>query len=738
MAFAPPRKPRINPQHPSEPRKRNQVVHNDDSDSYQQYSEYYQDRPPKPRYPPTKNHRQNDGVYTDLSAEEYQPENIYKPSKPHRDHKYDDDQSPDVKIRSRPRSRQPKASIPRNEQDSPNEHLPEDNQYGRNDILLETPVDPIHRRQNFDHFDPPQKPAISSGNSYADELRKQIESKQRRKRREKQHQTTEEEWIWGKRTSGAGNPHFDVSGNVVAEYGDMNRRQTELQYVGQSELMLSKGENQHNQNIPSRQPQSFPEASPPAFSPVYPPPYPHSQPPPPQSVEQLYQPSVNHLQRPNMQPGSGQDFLEKRQREQMYRDELKRQAEEKRRQKQEEKRREEEYNRRLDEQITSYNPYGRGGSGAPIKDEYGNTVANLASVRNGFRPNEPHQPTSHHSRPQNQMQPQPLQPQHPSQYLPHYYPNVTPQFQQPPQHFSMQQYQPDRDSPPSFSHQPQPQYHPSHYPQAHPAIPQQYSRPPHSLDDITPEKVVPTSEKKLANFSPEQIKHMKQQEALQRQIEEKKRRQQEERRLQEELEKRDNERVERELRELSEKYSKNPASPQRRRRNLGPSVKEPTPTFESNVVVLPAKPRKSDPVQPQSLPSSKNAGLTQTGLYQRQKGAEPLNPTPAVPDPVPQKPNSELRSIDDMSLADIKESLKDIKSFLANLSQQPVRNPKRSTPAQSSRSQTPTSDPFASTNELPSISYITAPSVHTPLDNVRHSRKRPSIGLNSVSPPGSP
>ena len=45
-----------------------------------------------------------------------------------------------------------------------------------------------------------------------------------------------------------------------------------------------------------------------------------------------------------------------------------------RQRKEKEKRDKEAYDRKLDEEIRNYNPFGRGGGGAPMKDQFGNLV----------------------------------------------------------------------------------------------------------------------------------------------------------------------------------------------------------------------------------------------------------------------------------------------------------------------------------------------------------------------------
>ncbi|KAK3091207.1 hypothetical protein FSP39_017968 [Pinctada imbricata] len=66
-----------------------------------------------------------------------------------------------------------------------------------------------------------------------------------------------------------------------------------------------------------------------------------------------------------------------------YKEELERQVQEKRLQKQREREEKERYERKLDEEIKNYNPFGRGGGGAPLKDQQGNVTADLRQFRGG-------------------------------------------------------------------------------------------------------------------------------------------------------------------------------------------------------------------------------------------------------------------------------------------------------------------------------------------------------------------
>ena len=48
--------------------------------------------------------------------------------------------------------------------------------------------------------------------------------------------------------------------------------------------------------------------------------------------------------------------------------------EEDRRKKEQQKREKEAYDRKLEEEIRNYDPFGRGGGGAPLKDNQGNLI----------------------------------------------------------------------------------------------------------------------------------------------------------------------------------------------------------------------------------------------------------------------------------------------------------------------------------------------------------------------------
>ena len=74
-----------------------------------------------------------------------------------------------------------------------------------------------------------------------------------------------------------------------------------------------------------------------------------------------------------------------------YQEELQKQVREKQLQKQREKEESEKLDQKMFVESSSYNPYGRGGGGAPIKDRDGNVVANLAQIKadpNQFSPRD--------------------------------------------------------------------------------------------------------------------------------------------------------------------------------------------------------------------------------------------------------------------------------------------------------------------------------------------------------------
>ena len=78
---------------------------------------------------------------------------------------------------------------------------------------------------------------------------------------------------------------------------------------------------------------------------------------------------------------SDDDFRSKsRQDQKEYQIELERQIQEKKYRDQKAKEDKDRYERKLEEEIRNYNPFGRGGGGAPIKDTYGNAVTDLRSM----------------------------------------------------------------------------------------------------------------------------------------------------------------------------------------------------------------------------------------------------------------------------------------------------------------------------------------------------------------------
>jgi len=64
-----------------------------------------------------------------------------------------------------------------------------------------------------------------------------------------------------------------------------------------------------------------------------------------------------------------------------YQEELKKQMEEKKRAKELKEQEEERYNRKIELEMREYNPWGKGGGGAPMKDEGGKTISDLRQMR---------------------------------------------------------------------------------------------------------------------------------------------------------------------------------------------------------------------------------------------------------------------------------------------------------------------------------------------------------------------
>lgn len=65
-----------------------------------------------------------------------------------------------------------------------------------------------------------------------------------------------------------------------------------------------------------------------------------------------------------------------------YQKELQRQVREKQMQKQREKQEQELLDRKILVETANFNPFGRGGGGAPLKDREGNNIANLSQAKN--------------------------------------------------------------------------------------------------------------------------------------------------------------------------------------------------------------------------------------------------------------------------------------------------------------------------------------------------------------------
>ena len=59
-----------------------------------------------------------------------------------------------------------------------------------------------------------------------------------------------------------------------------------------------------------------------------------------------------------------------------YANDLKRQVNEREQERTRKKQEHEQYEKKLEAEIANYNPWGRGGAGAPLKDAQGNSVAN--------------------------------------------------------------------------------------------------------------------------------------------------------------------------------------------------------------------------------------------------------------------------------------------------------------------------------------------------------------------------
>lgn len=114
--------------------------------------------------------------------------------------------------------------------------------------------------------------------------------------------------------------------------------------------------------------------------------------------------AVNIPKRPNVQPPGGvsvgmfgqltgpSDLSLKKAKQQEYQEELKRQMEEKRRKADQEKAALERYERKMEEEIATYNPWGKGGGGAPMRTQDGKIMADLRKLRN---PNDATQTHDH-------------------------------------------------------------------------------------------------------------------------------------------------------------------------------------------------------------------------------------------------------------------------------------------------------------------------------------------------------
>lgn len=67
--------------------------------------------------------------------------------------------------------------------------------------------------------------------------------------------------------------------------------------------------------------------------------------------------------------------------QQAYQEELKRQMQEREEKKRKEKEEKERYDRKIEQEAANYNPWGKGGAGAPIRDSGGHLVANLRTLK---------------------------------------------------------------------------------------------------------------------------------------------------------------------------------------------------------------------------------------------------------------------------------------------------------------------------------------------------------------------
>ncbi|ESO88125.1 hypothetical protein LOTGIDRAFT_234696 [Lottia gigantea] len=97
-------------------------------------------------------------------------------------------------------------------------------------------------------------------------------------------------------------------------------------------------------------------------------------------------PSAAAIQESINQGSDAERKAKQRAQAQQYQRELERQMEEKKLKQAIAKEEKERYEQKLEDDIRNYNPFGRGGAGAPMKDEYGNVVADLRAKNKGYSP----------------------------------------------------------------------------------------------------------------------------------------------------------------------------------------------------------------------------------------------------------------------------------------------------------------------------------------------------------------
>ncbi|GFS05391.1 centrosome and spindle pole-associated protein 1-like [Elysia marginata] len=105
--------------------------------------------------------------------------------------------------------------------------------------------------------------------------------------------------------------------------------------------------------------------------------------------------------KPRAGPATGMDFgtdedrkRDQREQQSAYREELERQMVEKNFKKQREREEKERYERKIEEEARNYDPFGKGGGGAPMRDQHGNVISDLRQMRNDNinRGNDPYTP----------------------------------------------------------------------------------------------------------------------------------------------------------------------------------------------------------------------------------------------------------------------------------------------------------------------------------------------------------